>query len=93
MRVALMNGRRRPALKRRIEITVEEQRVVLVSNRKVLVAAWCGSCGLRSTFISPAEAARLAGMSAREIYRRIEADDLHSLDTEDGDLLVCRNSL
>jgi len=32
-------------------------------------------------------------MSAREIYRRIEADDLHSLDTEDGDLLVCRNSL
>ena len=64
-----------------------------VSNRKVLVTAWCGPCGIPSTFISPREAARLAGISAREIYRRVEADEFHSMDTEDGDLLICRNSL
>jgi hypothetical protein len=64
-----------------------------MTSRKISVNAWCEACQVQSTFITTGEAARLSGVSAREIYRRVEANECHSMDTEDGELLVCRRSL
>jgi hypothetical protein len=43
--------------------------------------------------LTPEEAAALAQSTAREIYRRVEAGELHSLETDDRALRVCVNSL
>jgi hypothetical protein len=43
--------------------------------------------------LTPDEAAALAQTTAREVYRRVEAGEVHSIETEDGALRVCVNSL
>ncbi len=42
--------------------------------------------------VTPEEAALLAGVSLRDICRRVSADHLHFVETADGGL-VCTNSL
>jgi len=43
--------------------------------------------------IMPNEAAVLSDTSSRAIYRLIEDGGLHFVETRDGDLLICLNSL
>jgi hypothetical protein len=43
--------------------------------------------------LTPDEAATFAQITARHIYRLVEAGELHSLETDDGALSVCLNSL
>jgi hypothetical protein len=43
--------------------------------------------------LTPEEAAAFAQSTARHIYRRVEAGELHSIETNDGALRVCVNSL
>ena len=43
--------------------------------------------------LTPDEAAALAQSTARDIYRRVEAGGLHLIETDDGALRVCVNSL
>ena len=43
--------------------------------------------------ITPDEAAKLAGMSSRSLYRLVEAESIHFTETHDGSLLICLNSL
>ena len=43
--------------------------------------------------LMPDEAAALAQSTARDIYRRVETRELHSIETDDGALRVCVNSL
>ena len=80
-------------LKRRSEITIESDRILVVSRRRVSVVARCQTCGEPVKMVTPDEAARMAGVSSRTIYRRIEAERVHFLETAEGLLLVCINSL
>lgn len=80
-------------MKRRTEITIETQRLLMLSRRKLSVVAWCAACDARVTMITADEAASLAGLSPRTIYRRVEAEKVHFSETADGVLLVCLNSL
>jgi len=43
--------------------------------------------------LTPGEAATLTHSTVRHIFRRVEAGELHFLETESGELLVCPNSL
>jgi hypothetical protein len=79
----------RSHLKRRVEITVETERVLLVRGRSVSYTAWCEGCGARVRMVTAEEAARLSGLSTREIFRRVEAGALHFAETPEGELLVC----
>lgn len=80
-------------MKRRIEITVETERVTLVKRRSLSAVVWCERCGRRALMVTPEEAARLDGSTAREIFRRVESGSLHFTETPEGELLVCRGSL
>ena len=80
-------------MKRRTEITIETQRLLMLSKRKLSVVAWCASCHERVRMVTADEAARMAGVSARTIYRRVEAERVHFAETPEGLLLVCTNSL
>jgi len=43
--------------------------------------------------LTPDQAATLANVSSRTIYRRVEAGEMHYLETADRHLLVCANSI
>lgn len=79
--------------KRRIEITVEKHRVVMLSHRNHSVQAWCHSCCDEVQMVTPDEAAQRCQVSTRTIYRWIEIGQLHFTETENGFSLVCHQSL
>ena len=77
--------------RRRTEITVEIRSLVLrrASQHSPL---YCTTCSLPTLLITPDEAAVLAGVSTRTIYRFVETEQLHYAEAG-GRLLVCPNSL
>ena len=79
--------------KRRLEITFERERLVVLGSRRVSVTGWCEGCGARARMVMPDEAARLTGATARAIYRLVEAGSLHFLEGPGSGLLVCLESL
>ena len=79
--------------RRRIEITVETDQVLLISKPGRSAPAWCGECNRRVRMATAEQAALLAGVSVRQIYRWVEAGKLHFTETPEGLLLVCLNSL
>jgi len=81
------------ATKRRTEITIERRRIVLLSKRRPVAPAWCDGCAAQVKMVSPEEAALFAGVSSRTIYRRVETGQLHFMETQQGLLLICANSL
>ena len=79
-------------MKKRMEITVETDRVMLVNSRKSPVI-WCEACAASVRMLTVDEAAALAGASSRSVYRRVEAGQLHFAETVEGRLFICSNSL
>ncbi len=80
--------------KRRIEITVEHQWLIL--RRSTPIFVWCQECPAAIQMITPDEAAVLAGVSTRAIYALVETEQLHYTETPEGPLMklfVCPNSL
>ncbi len=80
-------------MKRRTEITIETERVLVISKRNTSALAWCSACGGQAQMITPETAAKLADVSSRAIYRLIEADGLHFVEMSDKRLWICVNSL
>lgn len=78
---------------RTIELTVERSSFFLRRNRADSAFAWCERCGIQVRLIRPEEASRFIGVSARSVYRRIEAGELHFTETAEGLVLVCLDSL
>ena len=79
--------------RRRIEITVERQRILLVKRRQPAATVWCETCAGRPQMLTLDEAARLLGVSERDIFRRVEARQVHFTETAGGRLYVCGSSL
>lgn len=85
-----MNG------KRRTETTVETHEVWVVRRRSGAAGgapARCAECDARGGMCTPEEAATLARVSPRVVYRWVEAGRLHFTETGDGALFVCLASL
>jgi excisionase family DNA binding protein len=74
--------------RRTTEIEMEIQELSLVRGSKP-VTAWCPGCARESVMSSPEEAARLAGVSVRAIYRWVEAGAIHFTETREGVTLIC----
>lgn len=78
--------------RKRTEITVETS--LLVFRRSTNHAAvWCIECSSPVQLVTPEEAAVLASVTTRTVYRRVERGQLHFVETEAGTLLICPNSL
>jgi hypothetical protein len=80
-------------MKRRTEITVETERLLVLSAARSAPAARCGVCGAGVEMIGACEAAALAGVSERTVHRLVDAGLLHFAETRSGRLLVCPRSL
>ena len=79
--------------KRRTVIKIETHRLTVVHSRRRAANACCQRCGSQVRLLTPEEAAALAGVSTRAIYRRVECGDLHFVETAEGALLICSGSL
>ena len=83
-------------LKRRTrttEIKVESEEIYLLRGTLKPVRAWCAGCEAVVQMVTPDEAANLAGVTTRIIYRWVEQGKVHFTETREGRVLVCRNSL
>ncbi len=77
---------------RRMKITVERERLLVVS-RQQEVESWCEECSARVRMLGLGEAAAVADVSDRTIFRQIESRRLHFTETSHGAILICMNSL
>jgi hypothetical protein len=78
----------------RTEITIEVEEVIQASGHgKRLAEGWCAACGAGMTMVSPQQAAVMARVTVREINRWVESELIHFMETGDGLLLICVNSL
>jgi excisionase family DNA binding protein len=78
---------------KRTEITIETNRVLIIRRRRGFIRGWCEGCLAEVQMFTPSEAATLASVSSRTIYRWIEEAKLHFFEEFRGSLLVCSESL
>ena len=79
--------------KKRTEIAIEIDEIVVVRATSRASLAWCEVCANEVVMVTPAQAAVIARVSVRDINRRVEAGVVHFLETTEGSLLVCMSSL
>jgi hypothetical protein len=77
-------------MKRRTEVTLEMERWIVVSRPGK--RRWCSECALHVEMMTIDDAALLAQVSSRTIFRWAESGALHASETPQGLLLVCPNS-
>lgn len=77
---------------RKTEISLEIEEAVAIRAERVLIAR-CPQCNKPMRMVAATEAAIIAGLSAREIYRFVEEGRLHFIEDRTGSVFVCIASL
>jgi hypothetical protein len=54
---------------------------------------FCRKCGFESKFVSLDSATTLSGIRTLNILLLIENGEIHSVESENGHLLICKNSI
>jgi len=78
---------------KRTEITIETERLLVVSNSPKAASLWCNRCGETVPMLTVSEAARIECTTAVVISTLAEAGLLHFAVTAEGLLFICSNSL
>jgi len=80
--------------RKRTEITIEIDEVIHAApDRNRLSRAWCRPCGTEVMMVTPQQASAIASVSVRTINRWVERDGVHFMETPEGLLFLCVNSL
>ena len=80
------------ARRTRLEITLETSRLVIRCNTP-RTPVWCVACSSPAQPVTPEEVAALAGVDTTTVYRWVEAEQLHFMETAEPYPLICLNSL
>ena len=67
--------------RKKTEIIVERDQVLVIKRLDSRPAEWCEQCREETRMVSADEAAAVAGISARTVYRRVEDDLVHFTET------------
>jgi hypothetical protein len=78
-------------MKQKAEITFEVEETIILRQEARKIRVFCPQCLAAVEMLTPPTAAALTGLSEREIFRLIEAAEIHFLEAER--VFVCRNSL
>jgi hypothetical protein len=78
---------------RRTKITVETERLLVISRTRGAVESWCESCGAAARLVGLDEASALSGHDQRQLVHQVEDGSLHFIESPRGRLLICLNSL
>jgi len=79
--------------RRAITITTQSDEAIILRSSKATTAVNCPQCSVEVPMFSPEQAATLFRLPLRQIYRAIEAGQLHFKETAGGAVLLCLNSL
>jgi hypothetical protein len=80
-------------LRRKVRIILTHERTVSLRSTDARSATWCPRCGAFVTMLTPEEAALVAGVKTRHIFRWLESERLHFVETANLSPLVCLESL
>lgn len=77
----------------RTEITVEQHQLLVIHTPAVEGNIRCAVCTTQGLMASAEDTASLLSMTRREVYRAVETGDVHFIETADGLLFICIESL
>src|SRR5687767_14683257 len=87
-----MTWMQRTDMKKRTVTTIEIAEQVVISTRTDIPQLPCPVCP-ESVMVTPEAATVLAPVTVRSIYARVEAEGIHFMESPEGQLLLCANSL
>ena len=77
----------------RTQITINTSELTLIKKLQGTAQADCQPCGARVEMVTPEQAVTLTGIASRAIYGWVESGQVHFLETAEGHLLICLDSL
>jgi hypothetical protein len=77
----------------KMRITVSKDEITLIKKMPGKAMATCPPCGRQVEMATPEQAVTLTGIHSRTIYGWVEGGLVHFIETADGHLLICLNSL
>src|SRR5687767_11757342 len=81
-------------LRRQLVITAEKTETYTVRHQPAQsVQTHCEKCDQVIGFLTVDQTVNVTGLGARTIFRLAEAGELHALETEEGYLILCPNSV
>ncbi len=80
-------------MERHTRITINTKELILVKKLKGTAEADCLACGRRVEMATPEQAVTLTGIHSRTIYGWVEGGRVHFIETQEGHLLICLDSL
>ncbi len=73
--------------------TVSHEIFIVRMDRQTSVCGYCAECEAEVEMLTFDAAINLSGIGGRELIRQLAADEVHAIETANGHLLVCQNSL
>jgi hypothetical protein len=80
-------------VKRRTEITVETDEIIIIRQPGRALRIWCKECDRQVMMVTVDQAAAITSRSSRAIFRMAEDGSIHSAETPERFLLICLQSL
>ena len=77
---------------RQTRITIETDSLLVLGGRKPL-RAWCPACAAESEMIPLDRAGVISNLPSPEVEAWIESEDLHRVQSAEGAVLICLNSM
>lgn len=77
----------------RTRITVSKDEITVIRKMAGKALATCPACGQQVEMATPEQAVTLTGIHSRVIYGWVERERVHFIETSDGHLLICIDSL
>lgn len=78
---------------KKLTVTREKRELTVLRRPQVAEKRFCEACQKDVRWLLPEEAMLLAEISLREIFRQVETQKIHFIESADGFLLVCAESL
>lgn len=82
-----------PKKRKKYLITTEEHEIFIIRSEHEKIFAFCIDCQAETEFVNLDSAVSLSGIRTQEIFRLAKKGKIHSLETESGHWLICKNSL
>ncbi len=79
--------------KRTTEITIERRRSFAARRTTKRTLSYCPICAREGEFVTPEEAAIIASVTPRTIYRWLEDGRFHFIEQPGSELFICSESL
>ena len=80
-------------VRKKTTVSVETERILTIRRRRLEIDGWCEGCGGQVKLVMPETASAMTGLSVRAICHLVDAGKLHFIETPNGLLTICLNSL